>query len=123
MKVLTVYAHHDPRSFCHSVLDRFTEGLANAGIPAVGDLRAIKFDPVFKARDLASYIDAEIPASVQAEMDLAARLMDGARGPVQRWLRVERCVTRRPKRSPRSFDAICQRTLARSKGRSAQRTA
>jgi putative NADPH-quinone reductase len=27
MKVLTVYAHHDPRSFCHGVLEHFTEGL------------------------------------------------------------------------------------------------
>jgi NAD(P)H dehydrogenase (quinone) len=31
MKVLTVYAHHDPRSFCHSVLERFTAGLVAAG--------------------------------------------------------------------------------------------
>ena len=31
MKVLTDYAHHDPLSFCHGVLDRFTGGLRAAG--------------------------------------------------------------------------------------------
>ena len=46
MKVLTVYAHHDPHSFCHGVLERFTAGLADAGHTSeVVDLYAIKFDP------------------------------------------------------------------------------
>ena len=31
MRVLTIYAHHNPRSFCHAVLERFTEGLRDAG--------------------------------------------------------------------------------------------
>jgi hypothetical protein len=31
MKVLTVYAHHNARSFCRGVLERFTEGLRGAG--------------------------------------------------------------------------------------------
>lgn len=31
MKVLTVYAHPHPKSFCHAVLQRFTEGLQDAG--------------------------------------------------------------------------------------------
>ena len=31
MRVLTVYAHPNPKSFCHAVLDRFTAGLADAG--------------------------------------------------------------------------------------------
>ena len=31
MKVLTVYAHNNPRSFCHGVLDHFTGGLRDAG--------------------------------------------------------------------------------------------
>ena len=31
MKVLTVYAHPDPHSFCHGVLERFTAGLREAG--------------------------------------------------------------------------------------------
>lgn len=87
MRVLTVYAHHDPRSFCHSVLERFTAGLADAGhTRQVVDLHAIKFDPVFRQRDVASYIDAEIPPAVLETMDLRQRVMDGCRGPAQRWL-------------------------------------
>ena len=31
MKVLTVYAHPDPNSFCHGVLERFTAGLKEVG--------------------------------------------------------------------------------------------
>ena len=31
MKVLTVYAHNNPRSFCHGVLEHFTQGLRDAG--------------------------------------------------------------------------------------------
>jgi NAD(P)H dehydrogenase (quinone) len=31
MKVLTVYAHPNPRSFCHAVLEQFTGGLEDAG--------------------------------------------------------------------------------------------
>ena len=65
------------------------------------DLYAVKFDPVFRARDVASYINAEIPASVLAEMDLGARVMDSSRGRCSGGLLNERCVIRRPKRSPR----------------------
>jgi NAD(P)H dehydrogenase (quinone) len=31
MKVLTVYAHPNPKSFCHAILQRFTKGLEDAG--------------------------------------------------------------------------------------------
>ncbi|MGZ6605427.1 MAG: NAD(P)H-dependent oxidoreductase [Solirubrobacteraceae bacterium] len=87
MKVLTVYAHHDPRSFCHAVLERFTAGLTDAGHTSeVVDLYAIKFDPVFRARDVASYIDAEVPPAVLEEMDPKQRVLDGCRGPIERWL-------------------------------------
>jgi NAD(P)H dehydrogenase (quinone) len=87
MKVLTVYAHHDPRSFCHSVLERFTAGLADAGHTSeVVDLYGIKFDPVYRQRDAASYIDGNIPPSVLEQMNLRQQVMDGCRGPLQRWL-------------------------------------
>lgn len=87
MRVLTVYAHHDPRSFCHAVLEQFTAGLADAGHTSeVVDLHAITFDPVFRQRDVASYIDADIPPAVLRTIDLRQRVMDGCRGPAQRWL-------------------------------------
>ena len=87
MKVLTVYAHLHPGSFCHSALERFTAGLTDAGHTSeVVDLYAIEFDPVFRERDMASYIDADIPPSVLMDLDLRQRVLDECHGPVQRWL-------------------------------------
>jgi hypothetical protein len=46
MKVLTVFAHHGSRSFCHAVRDRFDAGLRYAGhTNEIVDLHAIGFDP------------------------------------------------------------------------------
>jgi NAD(P)H dehydrogenase (quinone) len=87
MKVLTVYAHNNPRSFCHGVLEHFTEGLRDAGHTSeVIDLYAIKFDPVFRDRDVASYTDGDIPADLLELHDVRAQVMASCRGPVQRWL-------------------------------------
>ena len=83
MKVLTVYAHNNPRSFNHGVLEHFTEGLRDAGHTSeVIDLYAIKFDPVFRDRDVASYVAGDILEL----MDLRAQVMNSCRGPLQRWL-------------------------------------
>ncbi|MGW3484052.1 NAD(P)H-dependent oxidoreductase [Rhodococcus indonesiensis] len=87
MKVLTIYAHHDPHSFCHGVLDRFTAGLQEAGHTSeVIDLYTIKFDPVFRDRDVASYTSPDIPADILEQMDLRSRVLDSCRWPGQRWL-------------------------------------
>jgi NAD(P)H dehydrogenase (quinone) len=87
MKVLTVYAHHDPHSFCHGVLERFTDGLRDAGHTSeVVDLYAIKFDPVFRDRDSASYISATIPQDILDRMDLRGRVLNSCRWPGERWL-------------------------------------
>ena len=87
MRVLTVYAHPNPRSFCHGVLEQFTRGLRDAGHTSeVVDLYAIKFDPVFRQRDTASYLGGDIPHDILELMDLPAQVMATCRGPVQRWL-------------------------------------
>lgn len=50
MKVLTIDAHHDPRSFCHAVLERFDAGPRDAGqATETVDLHAIGFDAVHGA--------------------------------------------------------------------------
>jgi NAD(P)H dehydrogenase (quinone) len=86
MKVLTVYAHQNPRSFCHGVLEHFTRGLRDAGHASeVIDLYAIGFDPVFRDRDVASYVADDVPADILDLMDLRAQVMNSCRGPVQRW--------------------------------------
>jgi NAD(P)H dehydrogenase (quinone) len=87
MKVLTVYAHPQPRSFCHAVLEDFTAGLREAGHDSrVVDLYAIGFNPVFGRRDFASYVDDSIPPEVLTRMALAEQVVDSAGGPVRRML-------------------------------------
>jgi NAD(P)H dehydrogenase (quinone) len=87
MKVLTVYAHQNPRSFCHAVLERFTAGLADAGHEnEVVDLYASKFDPVFRDRDAASYTSGNVPPDILELMDLEQQVLTSCRGPVQRFL-------------------------------------
>lgn len=87
MKVLTIYAHNNPHSFCHGVLDRFTDGLRDGGHTSeVVDLHAIKFDPVFRDRDTASYIGGDIPDDILDFMDLRGQVMQSCRWPHQRWL-------------------------------------
>jgi len=87
MKVLTIYAHENPHSFCHGVLERFTEGLRDAGHTSeVVDLHAINFDPVFRDRDAPSYISGTIPDDILELMDLRTRVMQSCRWPGQRWL-------------------------------------
>ncbi len=65
MRVLTVYAHQDPKSFCHAVLEEFTRGLEEAGHASeVVDLYAIRFDPVFRMQDSASYVHESMPPDI-----------------------------------------------------------
>jgi NAD(P)H dehydrogenase (quinone) len=87
MKVLTVFAHNDRNSFCGSVLDRFSAGLADAGhTNEILDLYAINFDPVLRDRDVASYTSGTIPTDILELMDLEQRVLRSCRGPLQRFL-------------------------------------
>jgi NAD(P)H dehydrogenase (quinone) len=93
MKVLTVYAHPSPKSFCHAILQQFTQGLKEAGHTSeVIDLYAIHFDPVFRTQDFASYVHPSMPLEILEEMHLKQHMLDSAGGPIQRfaasvWLR------------------------------------
>jgi NAD(P)H dehydrogenase (quinone) len=69
MNVLTVYANPNPRSFCHAILERFSQGLKDAGhTNEVVDLYAIKFDPVLKLRDYTNWITETTPMETLKEM-------------------------------------------------------
>lgn len=60
MKVLVVYAHPNPRSFNHAVLDAFCKGLEQAGhTHEVVDLYALGFDPRLTAAEFAQLISAQ----------------------------------------------------------------
>src|SRR5512137_141725 len=93
MKVLTVFAHPNRKSFCHAILDQFTRGLKDAGHTSeVVDLYAIRFDPVFRTWDFASYVHESMPLDILEEMNLKQHVLDAAGGPLQRfvaslWLR------------------------------------
>jgi len=85
MRVLTIYAHHNPRSFCHAVLERFGDGLRDAGhTNEVVDLHAIGFDPVFGERDGPDWVDDSVPDDVLAHWQVKKSLVEGARNPLRR---------------------------------------
>lgn len=87
MKVLTVYAHPDRRSFCHGVLERFTAGLQDAGHSShVVDLYAIDFDPVLRQRDQPSWINDTMPEDIAELHDVRGNVLRSTRNPLQRWL-------------------------------------
>lgn len=87
MKVLTVYAHHNPRSFCHAILERFTAGLAEGGHShEVVDLHAIGWNPVLSERDSADWVDDSVPDDVMQQMNIRSSLVGSASNPVRRLL-------------------------------------
>lgn len=93
MRVLTVYAHPNPASFCHAVLDRFTQGLGDAGHACeVVDLYAIKFDPVFSRDDYSFFAHESVPPDLWNESELRGQMAASSGGPIRRrvakrWLR------------------------------------
>lgn len=87
MKVLTVFAHPNRKSFCHAILDQFTKGLRDAGHTSeVVALYAIRFDPVFRTDDFASYVHESMPPDILSQMNLKQHVLDSAGGPIQRFI-------------------------------------
>jgi NAD(P)H dehydrogenase (quinone) len=87
MKVLTVYAHPNPESFCHAVLERFTQGLTDAGHSSeVLDLYKIRFNPVHTMKDRPGWITPETPLHVLQAMDLPNAVLDSCKNPLQRFM-------------------------------------
>ena len=99
MRVLTVYAHHNPRSFCHAILERFDAGLCDAGHHnEVVDLHAIGFNPVLGDRDAPDWIDDSVPDDVLARMQVRRSMLQSTRNPlrrllVKRWPSSRRCTS------------------------------
>lgn len=87
MRVLTIYAHHNPHSFNHALLERFSAGVRDAGhTNEVVDLHAIGFDPVLRARDAPDWIDEDVPDDVLANMKVEKSLYEAATNGWQRRL-------------------------------------
>ena len=70
MKVLIVYAHPNPQSFNHAVLEEFTKGLKVAGHSVeVADLYKTGFDPRIKSEDLAQFRGGKMPEDVLEQQE------------------------------------------------------
>ena len=74
MKVLVVYAHPNPDSFNHAVLERFVAGLQSRNHEVeILDLYAQGFDPLLSAADLAALQAGETPADIKSQQAKVAR--------------------------------------------------
>ncbi|MBM4360725.1 MAG: NAD(P)H-dependent oxidoreductase [Deltaproteobacteria bacterium] len=70
MKHLIVYAHPNPASFSHAVVDTLEATYrAQGGEVVVRDLYALGFDPVLKGSDFVAMKAGNLPADIVAEQD------------------------------------------------------
>lgn len=70
MKYLIVYAHPNPESFNHAILDAIIEQLTALGsIVNVRDLYKIQFNPVLSKEDLQQIASGTIPPDIKAEQE------------------------------------------------------
>jgi NAD(P)H dehydrogenase (quinone) len=97
MKVLVVYAHWNPKSFTHALVEEFTRGLEDGGHTSmINDLYANKFDPCYNTVDVAFAVHETVPSWVMEQFDVRQGVLDGAGtgifGPIKkamakRWMR------------------------------------
>lgn len=70
MKHLVLYAHPNPESFNHAILETAVNALKSKGDEVtVRDLYAMKFQPVLTPEDTASMRSGQTPADIKAEQD------------------------------------------------------
>ena len=70
MKVLILYAHPNPQSFNHAILESFTKGLGEAGhIHEVVDLYAAKFNPCLSGDDFVQLMAGKVTGDVQLQQE------------------------------------------------------
>jgi NAD(P)H dehydrogenase (quinone) len=85
MKVLTVYANPNPKSFCHAVLQKFDQGLKEAGHEnEIVDLYAIKFNPVVGTKDGPCWVNEGLPMEVLEGINLKKQAELTTNNPIMR---------------------------------------
>ena len=93
MHVLVVYAHPNPASFTHAILEHVERGLFDGGHTyEVVDLYAIRFNPVLGTHDLTSFIHHTVPEAMLDRSRLEEAIVESARNPfrrvmAKRWVR------------------------------------
>ena len=108
MHVLVVYAHPNPGSFTHAILEHVVKGLEDGGQSCkVNDLYAIGFDPVFSLHDAVQFAHESVPEELLDEMNPRETVVDMAGGPIRRHL------ARRWLRGKSTYDIV--RELAKHK--------
>ena len=87
MRVLVVYAHPNPQSFTHAILERVERGLSDAGHShEVLDLYAIGFNPVFSLHDATQFIHHSVAEDMFDRHLLEQGIIDSAGNPIKRLL-------------------------------------
>jgi NAD(P)H dehydrogenase (quinone) len=87
MQVLVVYAHYNPDSFTHALLEQLTKGVEAGGHDyTLNDLQASGFDPVFRLEDSVQFIHPTVPEELLSEADLREIVVGAAGDPIRRWL-------------------------------------
>jgi NAD(P)H dehydrogenase (quinone) len=87
MKVLIIYAHPNPMSFTHAILDNFVRGLSDAGHKSeIVDLYKIKFNPIFQDMDSSFFVDEDMPKELFEQMDMRKMITELAGGPIKRFI-------------------------------------
>ena len=116
MKVLVVYAHFNPDSFTHAILEQVTKGLDDGGHDyKVNDLYAIGFDPVFTPRGRAQFLHESLPEELLEEANPGeAVLAWRAARSAATWPGAG-CAARTTRTSPRRSRSTSQRTCANSR--------
>jgi NAD(P)H dehydrogenase (quinone) len=73
MKYLILYAHPNPKSFNHAILETVQAELKNAGREvSLRDLYAQNFNPVLSANDLAGMMQGQLQPEVKAEQEFVS---------------------------------------------------
>jgi NAD(P)H dehydrogenase (quinone) len=87
MKVLTVYANPNPKSFCHAILEQFDRGLKDAGHEhEIVDLYAIKFNPVLGTKDGPCWVNEGLPMELLEGFNLKKQAELTTNNPLMRMI-------------------------------------
>jgi NAD(P)H dehydrogenase (quinone) len=85
VRVLVVYAHPNPESFTHAILEQVERGLTDAGHDhEVIDLNATGFNPVFTMHDASQFIHHTLPEEFLDRAKLERAIVDAAGNPLKR---------------------------------------